>query len=564
MRSRSSRARRSSARPATASSRYPTMTWSRSSSSGRTRGSGRRASPATRCRAGRGRAASRATTSATGGARPCSGSASAPIRASRSPRPRPSARAARTSAAWLRGSRASRRAASSRRSASASARRPRAARPPSSRCARGAVSSRSRSRPSSARRRATSMARPSIASSRTACSTSVRTAISPRRRGHGCSRTRSPRTSSALRPLRLTPWRARDTPRGIRSGVRGMSGLSRTHAPMLTQRQAQVLSALVNAYVGEAAPVASETVAALLPVRLSPASVRNTLAELHELGLLEKPHRSAGRIPTELGLRAFVTRLPERELPPYQKRELEDWLGADGGAEVASRVLTARTRQLGFVLPPRLDGVVLRNVSLVRISSERVLAVLVAAGGRVLRRVLEQPGRSDQAELDRMAGALRERVIGRTLRAVRDQLLAEAAALRSQADLLLERVLRALPQGEGADAVDLVIGTHLALLDQPEFRDPQRIRGLLEAVEERERLVYVVSHMLDGERPHVAFGGDLGDPALAHLALVAAPYAGEGGGVGSVGVIGLARMDYARVIPLVGYVSRLLGGSRDA
>ena len=343
-----------------------------------------------------------------------------------------------------------------------------------------------------------------------------------------------------------------------------MNSLTRPHEPLLTLRQAQVLSALVGAYVGEAAPVASDTVAALLPVRLSPASVRTTLGELHELGLLEKLHRSAGRIPTELGLRAFVSGLPERELAPYQKRELEGRLGPDGGAEAASRVLTERTRQLGFVLPPRLDGVVLRNVSFVRVSSERVLAVLVAAGGRLFRRLLDQPGRGDQAELDRLASALRERVIGRTLRAVRDQLLAETAALRSQADLLLERVLRALPDDPGSDAVDLVIGTHLALLDQPEFQNPERIRELLSALSEKERLVDVVSHMLEGDGPSVAFGGDLGEPALAHLALVAAPYGRASGGVGSVGVIGPVRMDYARVIPLVGYVSRLLTGEQDA
>jgi len=343
-----------------------------------------------------------------------------------------------------------------------------------------------------------------------------------------------------------------------------MNSLTRPHEPLLTLRQVQVLSALVGAYVGEAAPVASDTVAALLPVRLSPASVRTTLGELHELGLLEKSHRSAGRIPTELGLRAFVTGLPERELAPYQKRELEGRLGSESGAEAASRVLTERTHQLGFVLPPRLDGVVLRNVSFVRVSSERVLAVLVAAGGQLFRRLLDQPGRGDQAELDRMASALRERVIGRTLRAVRDQLLAEAAALRSQADLLLERVLRTLPDDPGSDAVDLVIGTHLALLDQPEFRNPERIRGLFEALEEKERLADVVSHMLEGRGPSVAFGGDLGEPALAHLALVAAPYGRAGGGVGSVGVIGPVRMDYARVIPLVGYVSRLLTGEQDA
>jgi heat-inducible transcriptional repressor len=334
--------------------------------------------------------------------------------------------------------------------------------------------------------------------------------------------------------------------------------------PLLTPRQAQVLSALVGAYVGEAAPVASDTVAALLPVRLSPASVRNTLGELHELGLLEKPHRSAGRIPTELGLRVFVRGLPERELAPFEKRELEGHLAGEGRVEGASRLLTERTRQLGFVLPPRLDGVVLRNVSFVRVSSERVLAVLVAEGGRLFRRLLDEPGRGDQSALDRMATALRERVIGRTLRAVRDQLLAEARALRSQADLLLERVLRAVPEGERADQVDLVVGTYLALLDQPEFRDPERIRGLLLALEEKERLADVVGRMLEAGGPCVAFGGDLGEPALAHLAVVAAPWGRAQGAVGSVGVIGPSRMDYARVIPLVSYVSRLLSEVRQA
>jgi heat-inducible transcriptional repressor len=337
-----------------------------------------------------------------------------------------------------------------------------------------------------------------------------------------------------------------------------MAGRTGLQEPLLTTRQQQVLSALVGAYVGEAAPVASETVAALLPVRLSPASVRNTLAELHALGLIEKSHRSAGRIPTEQGLHAFVSSLPERELAPYVKRELEGHLSRDGMIEAASRLLTDYTRQLGFVMPPRIDDVVLRNVSFVRVSSDRVLAVLVAEGGRVFRRTLDEPGRGDQGELDRLATALRERVIGRTLRAVRDQLLAEARALRSQADLLLERVLRAVPDADGGDEIGLVVGTHFALLAQPEFRDPERIRGLLLALEEKEHLVDVVSRMLEQGGPRVAFGADLGEPALAHLAVVAAPYRRAAGAVGSVGVIGPSRMDYARVIPLVRYVSRLL------
>src|SRR3990172_5202369 len=111
-----------------------------------------------------------------------------------------------------------------------------------------------------------------------------------------------------------------------------MNRPGRVHEPILTQRQAQVLQALVGAYVGFASPVGSETLARLLPVRLSSASVRNTLGELHELGLLEQPHRSAGRMPTELGLRGVVEQLLlPRELGPFEKRDLEDPLSRRGG-----------------------------------------------------------------------------------------------------------------------------------------------------------------------------------------------------------------------------------------
>jgi heat-inducible transcriptional repressor len=156
--------------------------------------------------------------------------------------------------------------------------------------------------------------------------------------------------------------------------------------PILTLRQALVLKALVGAYVGLAAPVGSATLTRLLPMRLSSASVRNTLGELHALGLLEKPHRSAGRVPSELGLRVFVDQLlPQRELGPFERRDLEGHLSGDRVIEAASRLLSERTHQLGFVMAPRIDGVVLANVSFVRVSSERVLAVLVSEGGRTHR-----------------------------------------------------------------------------------------------------------------------------------------------------------------------------------
>lgn len=340
------------------------------------------------------------------------------------------------------------------------------------------------------------------------------------------------------------------------------------HLAPLTERQGQVLHAVVSSFVGGAAPVASEMIAAWLPVQLSPQSVRNTLAELEQLGFVDKPHRSAGRVPTARGLRAFIDQLlAVRELAPYEKRDLAGRLDDSASAdldEAASRLLSERTRLLGFVVPPALEDVVLRRLSFVRLSSERVLAVLVSEGGRAHQRVLEHPGRGDQLELDAMAASLSERLSGQTLREARKRLVAEAAALRSRADLLLERVLRDLPLASDASAHDVVVATRLALLDQPEFQDPERVRALLRAVEDKARLLVLLDQVLAAQGVCVAFAGELGAGELDGLAFVATRYGPRGSQTGTLGVIGPRRMDFARVIPLVGYVSRLLSETPHA
>ena len=332
----------------------------------------------------------------------------------------------------------------------------------------------------------------------------------------------------------------------------------------LSQRQGLVLRAVVSAYVGEAAPIGSATLAHLLPVSLSSASIRNTLAELADLGLIEKPHASAGRVPTDRGLRLFVDAfLGTRPLGDYEKRHLAGSVhGVDALAalRLASQLLSERTQQLGFVLRPRLDRVVLRHASLVRLSSERVMAVLVSSAGVAHRRVIEDAGLDDQAELDRIAAALNATVRGRTLAEARAALAREASHLRSQAERLRARALRlaAAALAQADDEADLLTGTWLSLLDQPEFRDPERLRELLTALETRERLVALLDQMLAERGVHVAFGGDTDEPGLRHCAIVTARYGGEDAPLGVLGVIGPSRMDYARVIPLVEFFSQLI------
>ena len=336
-------------------------------------------------------------------------------------------------------------------------------------------------------------------------------------------------------------------------------------APALTSRQGTVLRAVVASYVGEATPVGSHTLARAIPIPLSSATIRNTMVELTRLGLLEQPHTSAGRIPTELGLRVFVDELLGAGTDGLaDDRALAGTLGdgdPDGLMRTACELLSSRTRQLGFAVPPRMEREPLRHVSLVRLSTEQVLAVLVSQSGVAHRRVIEEPGGGDQAELDRVASEVNRRIAGRTLAEVREVLAREAKQLRSQADRLRARMLRLAAlalEPLGIEGIDLVIGTRLALLDQPEFRDPERVRALFEAIETKERLVTILDKMLATRGLQVAFGREIEEPALRNCALVTATYGDAESPLGMLGVLGPSRMDFARVIPLVGALSRLV------
>jgi heat-inducible transcriptional repressor len=348
------------------------------------------------------------------------------------------------------------------------------------------------------------------------------------------------------------------------------------------------MRAVVTAYVADALPVGSQTVSQLLSVPLSAASIRTTMAELAELGLIEKPHSSSGRVPTEAGLRLFVDDLllPQPVDSEHQRRLRNSFCATDaqGAMELASHILSESTRQLGFVMTPRLASVRLRHVTLVRVSSERLLVVLVTQAGRSYNRLIEDATSGDQAALDRVAGVINERVFGRTLGELRESLRAEAVTLRHRAGSLLERAVmlgqRALELAEEVDeGMDLLVATRLALLDQPEFNDPERLREVLSAIEANETLTDLMEALIQDEGVSVALGEDLEQPGLQRCALITAPYghmhgpgaldspgnpavaggtAGRSTALGVLGVIGPSRMDYARIIPLVRYCSELV------
>ncbi|MCH2170645.1 heat-inducible transcriptional repressor HrcA [Myxococcota bacterium] len=342
----------------------------------------------------------------------------------------------------------------------------------------------------------------------------------------------------------------------------------------LSDRQAAVLRAMVNAHVGEASPIGSGTISHLIPVHLSSASVRNTLAELAEMGLIERPHKSSGSVPTDSGLRVYVDQLlDDHDVAPYERRTIAygvEEAEADSVVTVASQLLSERTRLLGFVVAPRLERLVLQHVSLVRLSRERLLVVFISQNGTPHRRVITDDWALSQSELDAIAAALNERVVGRTLPQVRSLLMREAEGLRVRADRLLSRVVelgaRALVSSvDEPEPVDLVIATRLALLKQPEFHDTERVRSLFEALEMKERLLEVLEGMMEDQGVQVAFGDEVDEPGLRHCALVACSYGREGESpLGTLGVIGPSRIDYERVIPLVGFFSQVVAEKLQA
>jgi len=346
------------------------------------------------------------------------------------------------------------------------------------------------------------------------------------------------------------------------------------NADVLSDRQARVLRAVVAAYVGAAAPVGSSTIASLLATPLSSASIRNTMSELAALGLIEKPHSSSGRIPTEMGLRLFVDHLLQpHHVGVEQQRRLRHSFGdtdLDGAMHVVSQFLSDNTRQLGFVLMPKLERVRLQHISFIRLTSERLLVVLVTKSGRTFHREMDDRESGAQRELDRIASVLNERIVGRTLNEVREAMAGEAIRLRHQAGSLLARAVnlgrRGIEVASGSDEpMDLVVATRLALLDQPEFNNTDRLRDLFAAMEDNEKLMTMMGGLLDSDGTRVAIGDELSAPGLQNCALVSAPYSaypldGEAsiGAQGLVGVIGPSRMDYPRIIPLVSYCSQLV------
>lgn len=333
----------------------------------------------------------------------------------------------------------------------------------------------------------------------------------------------------------------------------------------LSRRQHGLLLAAVQEFIATAEPVGSQQLANRPQVGVRAAMIRNLMAELEDTGYLLQPHTSAGRIPTDKAFRYYVDHLtPQSSIGFEDRSQIELHYSTPIGdvhdiIRDTSRLLTLMTGQAALVMAPRLESVVLERVQFVRLREREVLAIFVAVAGGMQNRFIQTEVDYGQAELDRMAGYLNESLRGRTLEQARVWIEDRLKEDRANYDRFMHA---ALILGGSISRVstpaELYVNGSSKALDQPEFADPNRMRELLRALEDRSALLDLLERSLNHPGPMISIGSENFDARLAGFTVVAAAYASGALPLGSLAVVGPVRMDYDRVIPLVSYTARAL------
>jgi heat-inducible transcriptional repressor len=339
----------------------------------------------------------------------------------------------------------------------------------------------------------------------------------------------------------------------------------------LSDRARDVFRLVVEAYLDSGHPVGSRTIARASPLNLSAASIRNVMQDLEEAGLIAAPHTSAGRIPTEGGLRLFVDGIMQAAEPSAQERAaIEGLIDRSGPIEEAISNATAALSGLsacaGIVLVPKEEPVV-RQLAFVQISPAQALAVLVGADGAVENRVIELPSGVAASSLAEVSNYVNARLSGLTLTGaqarLQEEIRAGKAALDQTAQQLVERGLAAWSEDSARRPV-LIVRGQANLIDDAAAADLERVRQLLGELEGKEEIVRLLGRARDGAGMKIFIGSENELFALSGSSVIAAPYRGADGRiVGVVGVIGPTRLNYARVVPMVDFtaktLSRLMG-----
>ena len=335
----------------------------------------------------------------------------------------------------------------------------------------------------------------------------------------------------------------------------------------LTERARAIFRLVVEGYLESGSPVGSKTISAEGAINLSPASIRSVLGELEALGLLAAPHTSAGRMPTEVGLRLFVDGMMQVAEPTAEERAaIERRLTSAGPIEAAleatSAVLSDISGAAGMVMVQRREPR-LAQMNIVPLDQGRALAVLVGEDGSFENRVLHLPPGTPVPALQEASNYITARLTGRTLAEAARAMQAEIASGRSALDAasrdLVERGL-AVWSEDAAERPVLIVRGQSKLLDDAALSDIERVRSLIDDLEDKQSIAELLDRARDAEATRIFIGSENRLFALSGSSVIAAPYRDrEGRVVGVLGVIGPTRLNYARVVPMVDFTARSLG-----
>lgn len=336
----------------------------------------------------------------------------------------------------------------------------------------------------------------------------------------------------------------------------------------ISERAQHLLKTLVESYIRDGCPVGSKKLAQESGLDLSPATIRNVMADLEEMGLVTSPHTSAGRIPTPQGYRLFVdTLLTVKPLDHEEIHRLKIQFGAEETiqdlANAVSGVLAEITNMAGVVMLPRKERLALRHIEFLPLSGDRVLAILVINDQEVENTIIRTSRPFTPAELQQAANYLNSLFAGKNLADVRHQLVTELRTTREQMDRLMQNAIALAEQvfekNSGGD--ELVLAGQTKLMEFDELCDVEKLRELFEAFSEKRQVLHLLDQCLHGQGVQIFIGKESGYDVLHDCSVVSAPYQVDDEVVGVLGIIGPTRMNYERVIPLVDVTAKLVSAA---
>ena len=346
-------------------------------------------------------------------------------------------------------------------------------------------------------------------------------------------------------------------------------GSAKISLAQIDERSREIFRQIVESYLATGEPVGSRNISRLIPMSLSPASVRNVMADLEALGLVYAPHTSAGRLPTELGLRFFVDALMEiGDLSGDERKKIEAQVKATRGENLdvvlaeASQLLSGLSRGAGVVTAHKTDAR-LKQIEYVQLEPGRALAVLVSEEGQVENRILDLPVDVSAANLVEATNFLNARIRGKTLSEAKTEIERSVAAARAELDALTQKIVAdGLASWSGGDMTErkLIVRGHAKLLeDLKAMEDLERVRLLFDDLDTKRGVVDLLGKAEEAEGLRIFIGSENKLFSLSGSSTIVAPYRdGAGRVVGVLGVIGPTRLNYARVIPMVDYTARIV------